>query len=273
METYELLTALRGVVSNIVSKGARALVLFGSIARGVDFIPCRSDVDILVVMDREDYHEDYISFKGYEVKLSISYYSPRTLYEMARKLHPLLLHIYKASIVYHDDGILASILHSIPQKTTEYTVKVEKHSTMVALALALEKLYLGYSEEALDHIHHALRHLARALVGEGKPITMFPTYDLEATIVLENKDRELKQLFNTVRTERMKCKTTSNTVKELLSRAWSLSSKHIGLKTPTLTKVLEKCSNNRTLPIKIPLIVDLEDNTITITCGDVTVEP
>ncbi len=273
METYELLTVLKGVVGNIVSKGARALVLFGSIARGVDFIPCRSDVDILVVMDREDYHEDYISFKGYEVKLSISYYSPRTLYEMARKLHPLLLHIYKASIVYHDDGVLASILHSMPRNITGYTVNVEKHSTMVALALALEKLYLGYSEEALDHIHHALRHLARALVGEGKPITVFPAYDLEVLIVLENKDRELKQLFNTVRTERMKCRTTSNTVKELLGRVWSLSFKYIGLKIPSLTKVLEKCSNSKTIPIKIPLIVNMEDNTIIITCGDTIVEP
>ncbi len=274
MNLYELLVSLKGITEDLVLRGAKAVALFGSIARGVDFIPCRSDIDVLVVSDIDDYQEYSIPFNGYEVKISIAYYSPNILYEMARKLHPLILHIYKASIVYYDDGVLASILHEIPRNITEYTVNVEKHSTVVALTLAIESLSLECNEKALDHIHHALRHLARTLIGKDKPVTVFPVYDSEALIVLEEVDRELGQVFKETRLERAKCKTSSRVVEKLLNKAWNLASRYLELNMPSLKKIIEECSSNGSIrTIKVPLITTRKDaNTITITCGNTVVE-
>ncbi len=262
-----ILESLRDLAKILVSRGARAVAVFGSAARGVDFIPCRSDVDVFVIALDEQRLPRRVEVPELGYRVSIALYTMKRLRNLLEAVHPVLLHLYRASIVYFDDGTLSSILDEIPRRIVRRTIEIEELSTAVALVLGLEKLALDIPEEALDHVHHALRHLARALIGIGKPITMFPAYDIEVETVLEQRDSSLAKLFRDVRSARAMCRADRDTAKKLLEKTWSAVSQHLNLEIPSLDSVVELCGHGETAEIEVPLFVHREGNTIVITCG------
>ncbi len=268
-----ILESLRGLAREFVSRGAKVFAVFGSAARGIDFIPCRSDVDVFAVVPDEARFRSRIELPELGLRVSIALYSPRNLEKIVEIVHPILLHLYRASIVFFDDGTLSSILSQIPRHVPRSTIEIEELSTAAALALGLEKLVLEDFEGVLDHLHHALRHLARSMIGVGKPITMFPVYDVEVEMVLEQRDSALVKLFSEVKRVRMECRAGRDIVEKLLIETWDAASRYLEVEMPSLDKVIEICGHGKITEVKIPLFVHREGKRIAIECRSTLVEP
>lgn len=268
-----VLRSLWGVVEDLSPHGIRAFAVFGSAARGVDFIPCRSDVDVLVVAPSGAGLLRRLEIPELGPRISIALYTPEELEKLLSSGHPLLLHLYKASIVYLDDGVLSSLLSRVPSSIPQGTVRVEELSTAAALALGLEKLVLGMPEEAVDHLHHALRHLARALVGEGSPTTLFPAYDVEVEMVLGKRSSALAALLREVRGARARCRVGEDEAANLLARTWDAAAQNLGVEIPRLNRVVELCGGGRIRDVEVPLFVHREGRGIAVRCGSTVVKP
>ena len=273
LDLETILRSLRDLAREFVSRGAKVFAVFGSVARGIDFIPHRSDVDIFVVVPDEKGFPSRIEIPELRLEISIALYTPRTLEKIVEVVHPILLHLYRASIVYFDDGTLSSILARVPRYIPRSTIEIEKLSTAASLVLGLEKLVLKDFESALDHIHHALRHLARSMIGEGKPVTLFPVYDIEVETVLESRDPRLVKLFNEVKRARAECIASRDTVEKLLLETWNAVSRYLEAKIPSIDKVVEMCGNGRIPDVEIPLFIHREGDEIEIRCGSTIVKP
>ena len=144
----DILESLRSLSRELVSRGARAVAVFGSAARGVDFIPCRSDVDVLAVVSEKRDHLEPVESRELGYKVSLALYTARELESLVERVHPVLLHIYKASIVFFDDGTLSSALARLPSNVPRSTIEIEETSTVVALALGAREACLQLSRES-----------------------------------------------------------------------------------------------------------------------------
>ncbi len=269
-----ILESLRSVLfEEFVSRGAKAVAVFGSAARGVDFIPCRSDIDVFAVVPEVNRFRSRIEVPELCLKISVALFTPQTLEKALEVVHPVLLHLYKTRVVFFDDGTLAATLSRIPPRIARSTVEIERLSTAAALALGLENLVIEELEAVLSHLHHALRHLARTLVGEGSPVTMFPVYDIEVETLFEQRDHGLAKLFRDVRRTRMMRIALVDDVKKLLIEVWNAVSQHLDIEIPRLDRVIEVCGNGRIPSIEIPLYVRREGVHLVFVCGSKTVEP
>ncbi len=272
----EILRVLKLYALKLVLKDVRVFAVFGSAARGVDFIPCRSDIDVLLVLDNR--HDKHRLLSGIEnllldVKVSAAAYTPKELEHLAEAGHPLLLHLYKASIVLLDDDTLANVLAKLPKRIPLATIEIEKKATAAALALGLESLAYGEPEKTLDHVHHALRHLARASLRVGQPATLFPVYDVEVETVLEQLDSTLPTLLQDTIEARRRCKTSISEARKLLEKAWNSIIRHLDLEVPSLEKVVETCGKGNILKLETPILIEPKDDKIEIMCGTRRVKP
>ncbi len=237
----ELLVILEGLTEALLGDrslgSVRSVVAFGSIARREDFIPCSSDVDLLVIAEGSkrrtlEYEDPY--------PISVAIYEPREFRTLASRGVPLALHVYRAPLVLYDDGYLKGLWERLKPSVTSLTIKHERISVYGALSLAFESHLLGDYDRTVSHAHHALRHAVRATaVAEGMPAEAFPVYDREVGRHLDSPGRKV---LEKLRRTRRDCGAFEAISLELLEEVSGIAGEMLRVKMPGPREVLEECS-------------------------------
>ena len=204
------------------TEGVLAVIVFGSAARGEDFVKGVSDVDVLVLTRKTPKHR-YSEINLKEFRVSIVAYSINEFNKLVEIGDPLTFMLKYSIILYN------KVRLEFKPKITEYTARVLRRSVFVALELAIEKYFRKEYLGALSHLYHSVRHLARY-----KAIleNYFPVSDKE---VIEHCSRSIRDIYSKLVKLRKKREVSEKLLEVLIDEVVELIAKELKLK-PTYLK-------------------------------------
>lgn len=170
----KILLALR----EVLKENLCSIVVVGSASRPLEYVDGLSDIDIVTIVTRRPTTvERYKVLENLSsLRVSILFFRPREIIEIIRSGYPLGWSIFHDSIILYDNGTLDCILKNNKPIVNNYTIRVLKKSSLVALSLAIENYFLGYLTEGINWLYKSLRYGIQWLLAHNG---LIPSSDLE----------------------------------------------------------------------------------------------
>ncbi|MHA1595265.1 MAG: hypothetical protein ACTSXJ_06680 [Candidatus Baldrarchaeia archaeon] len=197
-------------------RNIRSIVVFGSFANPMEFVPGISDIDVIYILGRKIYVDfrdriDLAILMDREIdKVGL----PRILrvepdfryYDETRSLYlrgyPLGVMTVRSPLRIYDDGFLKRLerkSYTVSKNAVRFLIR----SAIVALGIAYNKYFDGNFAPAMNNAYHAVRHACRALIG--KNLNVMPISYREVIAGLKRlKFEKLAQQYSKTFGERMR---------------------------------------------------------------------